>query len=47
MKKLIGKVVSRDTFNYRKLTDVAVGEDEKEEEVTMLEVDVEQLAAGE
>lgn len=45
VKKLISKVVSRDTFNYRKLTDIPVGEEEKQEPVE-IEVDPDELAAG-
>lgn len=47
VKKLIQKVVSRESFNYRKLTDVPVGEDESDNgEHLPVEIDVEKLAAG-
>lgn len=43
---MISKVVSRDTFNYRKLTDEAIGEEEKSTEPKELEIDLEKLANG-
>lgn len=46
VKKLITKVVSRDTFNYRKLTDEAIGDEEKTLEPKELEVDLDKLALG-
>ena len=38
--------MSRDTFNYRKLTDEAVGDEEKTLEPKELEVDLDKLALG-
>ena len=47
MKKLVQKVVSRESFSYRKLTDVLVGDDEANKRAAVpMEVDAEKLAAG-
>jgi len=44
---LVQKVVTRDSFNYRKLTDEAVVEEGEEVTPTVeLEIDVEKLASG-
>lgn len=44
---MVQKVVSRESFNYRKLTDVAVGEEDPTKPGTPIEIDEEKLAAGE
>ena len=48
VKKLVQKVMSRDSFNYRKLTDQAIGgeEDKVVQEIKNIEVDYDKLLAG-
>ncbi|XP_052772614.1 cell division cycle and apoptosis regulator protein 1-like [Mya arenaria] len=46
VKKLVQKVLSRDSFYYRKLTDEAIGEEDEATPKVEVEVDLEKLASG-